>query len=296
MSPLLYLLACAGSAPTSSPSQPALAPPLTLLVEYGSEKKSWMEEMVKRFEAGNPTLSTGEVVDVQTVAAGSGEAVLDILSGAQKPHVFSPASGAYIGLLNEQWQRQPGHTAPLCPPGEALVLSPVVIAMWKPMAEALGWPAKPIGWADLLKISADGGKFDGGRAQHGGPCLEQHAAAHRRANALGGQFLDVHPVGRKNARYAAQNAGAVVTHQLDRRERADGGRRTHAALGMHDNPQPVHFEGTQRVHQFITPRLRHLDAQNAGELPAQPAHPAFQPVAAVVSDTRRHHLHQTGPV
>jgi len=35
------------------------------------------------------------------------------------------------------------------------VLSPIVIAMWKPMAEALGWPDKPIGWADILTVSRD---------------------------------------------------------------------------------------------------------------------------------------------
>jgi Ca-activated chloride channel homolog len=34
-----------------------------------------------------------------------------------------------------------------------LVLSPVVIAMWKPMAEALGWGKKPIGWSDILALA-----------------------------------------------------------------------------------------------------------------------------------------------
>src|SRR5262249_39956644 len=34
-----------------------------------------------------------------------------------------------------------------------LVLSPVVIAMWKPMAEALGWGKKPLGWSDILALS-----------------------------------------------------------------------------------------------------------------------------------------------
>jgi len=34
-----------------------------------------------------------------------------------------------------------------------LVLSPVVIAMWKPMAEAIGWGKKPIGWSDILALA-----------------------------------------------------------------------------------------------------------------------------------------------
>src|SRR5262249_11051062 len=83
------------------------------------------------------------------------EAMQDILSGALKPHVFSPASGAYVTLLNQRWQEAPGHTKPLCPPGEPVVLSPIVIAMWRPMAEGLGWPGKPLGWADLIRVSRD---------------------------------------------------------------------------------------------------------------------------------------------
>src|SRR5262249_26331326 len=72
-----------------------------------------------------------------------------------KPHVFSPASGAYVTLMNRAWLSQAGHTSALCPPGEPVVLSPLVIAMWRPMAEALGWPKKALGWKDLLSVNAN---------------------------------------------------------------------------------------------------------------------------------------------
>ncbi|MFQ3663315.1 MAG: extracellular solute-binding protein, partial [Chloroflexaceae bacterium] len=36
-----------------------------------------------------------------------------------------------------------------------LVLTPVVIAMWRPMAEAMGWPNQPIGWSDMLALIED---------------------------------------------------------------------------------------------------------------------------------------------
>lgn len=84
---------------------------------------------------------------------GSGEAVTAILAGTEKPTVFSPASGAYITLLDQSWQLS--HPKRLTRPGEPLVLSPIVIAMWKPMAEALGWPGKPIGWRDILDVSTN---------------------------------------------------------------------------------------------------------------------------------------------
>ena len=53
---------------------------------------------------------------------------------------------------------------------------------------------------------------------------------------------------------------------------------------------------TLRVHEFVASFPGDFDAQDAGELAAEPAHPAFEPVAAVVGDARRDQLHQTGAV
>jgi len=78
-----------------------------------------------------------------------------IVDGSEKPVVFSPASGAYITLLDQAWQARNARAKPIAPPGEPIVLSPIVIAMWKPMAESLGWPGKALGWSDILKVSRD---------------------------------------------------------------------------------------------------------------------------------------------
>jgi Ca-activated chloride channel family protein len=67
--------------------------------------------------------------------------------------VFSPASSAYLELLNQAWLERPGRTRPLAPAGEPLVLSPLVIGMWRPMAEALGWPNRALGWRDIVDVS-----------------------------------------------------------------------------------------------------------------------------------------------
>ena len=71
-----------------------------------------------------------------------------------KRNVYSPASTAYLALLDDQW-RATHNGKQIAPTSEPLVLSPIVIAMWKPMAEALGWPNKDIGWADIIKVSRD---------------------------------------------------------------------------------------------------------------------------------------------
>lgn len=152
---LAGLTGCADKESGGKPSArvdaaPPAGPPLELVIAYGSEKKSWLEEQIKAFNDTGHRVGT-RPVRVSGKPMGSGEAVNAILSGAERPHVFSPASGAYVTLLNEEWMA--GHTRPIARSGEPLVLSPVVIAMWKPMAQALGWPDKPIGWADILEVS-----------------------------------------------------------------------------------------------------------------------------------------------
>jgi Ca-activated chloride channel homolog len=142
----------AGSAepgPAPAPSRP----PIELEISYGSEKKTWLEAQIAAFNARGVTIADGSPIRVTGRSLGSGEAMQEIMTGARRPHVFSPASGAYVELLNQAWQSQPGHTKPIAPKGEPLVLSPIVIAMWRPMAEALGWPAKPLGWAQILEVS-----------------------------------------------------------------------------------------------------------------------------------------------
>src|SRR5262249_53215756 len=139
------------SAGSSRPSAPSNA--LTLVVAYGSEKRTWFEEQARKFEASGAKTASGKPIRIDGRAAGSGESMQAILDGQLKPHVFSPAAGPYITLLNSAWLSRGGHTKPLCPAGEPIVLSPIVIAMWRPMAEALGWPGKSLGWSDLLKVN-----------------------------------------------------------------------------------------------------------------------------------------------
>jgi Ca-activated chloride channel family protein len=143
------------AAPAPAATQPA-APPdaIRLVIAYGSEKKRWLEEQLTAFHGTDPRVD-GRPVRVDAQAMGSGEAVQAVLGGELKPHVVSPASGAYLTLLNDAWKQRSGRDKAVAPPGEPLLLSPIVIALWKPMAEALGWPGKRLGWKELLGVAAD---------------------------------------------------------------------------------------------------------------------------------------------
>lgn len=128
---------------------------VTLRIAYGSEKKTWLEEQAAAFKSTGSKTRSGHPIAVELQAMGSGEATAGIVSGALKPHVFSPASALYISMLNSAWSQKMGTAKPIAPAGEPLVLSPIVVAMWKPMAEALGYPDKSIGWGDLIKVNAN---------------------------------------------------------------------------------------------------------------------------------------------
>jgi len=138
-----------GGAPSPAPA-PAVNT-LTLTFLYGSEKQGWIEETTKAFNGAHHKTKEGSVIAVDAQPMGSGESIDHILDGSIHADLTSPASGAFITLGNAESRVKTN--ADLVPQTDNLVLSPVVIAMWKPMAEAIGWGSKPVGWADILSLA-----------------------------------------------------------------------------------------------------------------------------------------------
>jgi Ca-activated chloride channel family protein len=124
---------------------------LELIFPYGSEKEKWVGEVTRDFNQSHTKISSGKSIFVRALPMGSGETLDNILSGRMQAHLASPASGAFIKLGNAESRSKTGKD--VIASTENLVLSPVVIAMWKPMAEAIGWGKKPLGWADILALS-----------------------------------------------------------------------------------------------------------------------------------------------
>ena len=149
---LLFLLpACKSETPAAEDTSAPSVDRLDLTFTYGSEKEKWITEVTDAFNrAGNKT-SAGKRIYVRAFPMGSGEAIDEVMEGRRQPDIISPASSAFIKLGNAQSQSKTGKD--LIASTDNLVLSPVVIAMWKPMAEALGWGKKPIGWSDILALS-----------------------------------------------------------------------------------------------------------------------------------------------
>lgn len=114
---------------------------------YSSNLEEMMGTLIPRFNAAEVEVD-GRPVFVDGTAASSGDVESKIVDGRLRPAAWSPASSLWGRLLNQAADRK--YVADKNP---SLAASPVVIAMWEPLARALGWPRKAIGFADVLRLA-----------------------------------------------------------------------------------------------------------------------------------------------
>ena len=69
-----------------------------------------------------------------------------------KPVIWSPAASSWGAVLNQRLQAK-GSKAIAPTDAKPFMVTPLVIAMPKPMAEALGYPETPVGFSDLLELA-----------------------------------------------------------------------------------------------------------------------------------------------
>ena len=153
VSMLVWMPGCSGSEGpgTTTGSTSRSEPTLDITFTYGSEKQSWIDESTSAFNTERRRSASGKLIRIQPIPLGSGESIEELLEGRRQAHLTSPASAAFIKLGNAQSRATTGKD--LVSSTQNLVLSPVVIAMWKPMAEAIGWGRQPIGWADVVALA-----------------------------------------------------------------------------------------------------------------------------------------------
>ncbi|MCB9372875.1 MAG: substrate-binding domain-containing protein [Microthrixaceae bacterium] len=121
------------------------------------EKIDLMTDLAQTFNDSDEATSGDECIFVrpQRKSSGASEQLLrdgwDEAVEGPLPVVWSPASSAWGAVLNQQLTDQGDE--PIATEGEPFMLTPLVIAMPEPMAEALGYPQEPVGWADILRLS-----------------------------------------------------------------------------------------------------------------------------------------------
>jgi Ca-activated chloride channel homolog len=135
---------------------------------YSPEKDALITPLIRKFNSeghesdGRPVFIDGKVV-------ASGEAETKIAQGKLKPVAWSPASSLWGRLLN--FQTDASYVAPDNP---SIVRTPLVIAMWEPLARALGWPKQNVGFKQILALALD----QKGWAAYGKPQFGQFKLGH----------------------------------------------------------------------------------------------------------------------
>lgn len=134
----------------------AEAPKNAVVISLASSntKTNWINEVAKQFNEAQLKTSSGSVIFIEVSHVTSGGSMNAILDGNSEPTAWSPGDGSWVEQANQTWQTR--NNKPLA--SEAClstVYAPLGFAMWRPMAEVLGWPDTPIGWDDIVKLAAD---------------------------------------------------------------------------------------------------------------------------------------------
>src|SRR3954451_15771914 len=151
----IAFVASAGGDPKPRPSTTSSTPPppkdaLELTLAYSPEKELLLAPLIKRFNAehhrsGGHTI----VIDPQVVA--SGDAETRIAQGKLRPVLWSPASSFWGRLLNYESDRRL-----VADENPSIVRTPLVIAMFKQLADAYGYPKRKLGYKELAELARGG--------------------------------------------------------------------------------------------------------------------------------------------
>jgi len=131
-----------GSAPQNAPSGAT-----EITFAYSPEKEVLLKALIADFNA-SATEAAGKRVFVKGENVSSGDAQLRITRGTYKPTAWTPSSSMWGRLLN--FEADQPYVADDNP---SIVRTPLVIAMWEPMAKALGHPSKKLGFKDILELA-----------------------------------------------------------------------------------------------------------------------------------------------
>ncbi|HET7088848.1 MAG TPA: extracellular solute-binding protein, partial [Anaerolineae bacterium] len=142
---------------TPPPDGTATLPPAgTVVISFytSDTKANWINDVTPDFNDARMTISSGKVINVVVTQGDSGDLKDELLAGTIQPTIFSPGEMSWVNEANEVWKQK--YNRPLvsgdCPP---TAVAAIGFGMWRPMAEAMGWPDKPIGWKEIIALAND---------------------------------------------------------------------------------------------------------------------------------------------
>jgi len=132
---------------------------IPLSVTASSEKAALLSAIADDYNRTDRK-AAGRCVDVRVSSKASGAAAEALARGwkeqvdGPRPDVWSPAARSWTVLVRQRTEAaDKGNLMPGDLP--SIAQTPLVIAMPRPMAQALGWPDRQLGWSDILALARD---------------------------------------------------------------------------------------------------------------------------------------------
>jgi len=128
----------------------------TIDMAVSSEKIALLTELANDFNGSDAAKLADGCAFVRPYNKASGAATTLLAAGwpdpevnGVRPVIWSPAASSWGAIVNQRVGRE------MATGGTPFMLTPLVIAMPKPMADALGYPATPVGFADIVALAND---------------------------------------------------------------------------------------------------------------------------------------------
>ena len=122
---------------------------ITIKMVYSPEKEEWLQERIQTFHNQGETIGDRPIF-VQSETLSSGEARTRFKQSIGDVTIWSPSASTWLEVLKQETGNQNiAHSQ------KPLLLTPVVVSMWRPMAEAMGWPERSLGWSNFLDLIND---------------------------------------------------------------------------------------------------------------------------------------------
>lgn len=119
-----------------------------VLVFADASTQNWLDDAAVIFNQNNIKTAEDKPIFVVVNYLDAGEAIDGIANLGYTPDLWIPDNQAWVDVLNAGGVASFGECLPTAE-------SPLVIAMWQPIAETLGWPGREIGWLDIGSLAAD---------------------------------------------------------------------------------------------------------------------------------------------
>jgi len=120
-----------------------------VVVAANTSLTPWLETAVADFNASNTKTAGGRTAFAKLTPIEAGQAVADFTAAPPDAALWIPDDSVWVNALAAQGN------ASFQADCAGVATSPLVIGIWRDVAESLGWPGLPLGWLDVGSLAGD---------------------------------------------------------------------------------------------------------------------------------------------